>query len=234
MAVAIPNKSSLADVLLKEGVINKDQYQRAIDEYDRTKRSLVRILSDMGVLTEDLRLDILRKNTSYEVVKLQNVVPSAEVSLYITKDMCTRAHAVPLRLDEGSVIVAMEDPTDIRILGDLEKIFGMSIKPVLATSAEINATIDRIPEGSAANFDQPVSGPSIGYRLFSTLILMIMVFVPLVGFYYFVNRTEAGGEWFGSFGLNRFETVLLYVVTWSSWAAIAFFIHDILFNKKEE
>ena len=233
MAVASPHRLSLADVLLKEGLIDKDQYQRALDEYDRTKRSLVRILTDMGVLNEDLRLDLLRKNCDCELVRLQNVVPSADVSGYLTKDMCRRAHAVPLRKDENGVIMAMEDPTDVRTLGDMEKIFGIAVRPVLAPAKEIEETIERLPESTDDADVEAFTKPSIGYRLFSSLMLMLFVFVPLVAFYYFVQMTESGAQWFGNFALTRFEIVLLYVVTWSSWAAIAYFLHDIIFHRQK-
>lgn len=234
MAIASPHRMSLADVLLKEKIINKDQYRRALEEYDRTRRSLVRILTDMEVLTEDLRMDILRKHTDCELVHLKDVVPSAEVAGYVTKETCQHAHAVPLRIDEAGVIVAMEDPTDIRTLGDFEKIFGLGVRPVLARSDEIAETIERLPEAMTGGAAPAEPEASLGYRIFSTVMLMVIVFVPLIFFYYFVNRTSQGAEWFGSFALNKFEIVLLYVVTWSSWAAVGYFIHDLLFHKAPE
>lgn len=231
MSVANAHHPRLAEVLLKEGVINRDQYQRALEEYDRTSRSLVRILTEMGLLEEKVRIDILRKTCDCEYVRLHNVVPSSEVSSYLNQEMCYRIHVVPIRFEGSSVLIAMEDPTDMRTITDVEMLFGRSVKPVLATAEDIENTIRRLPEQVDEHISTKV--PTLKFRFLSNIVLSIIVFVPLVGFYFFVNIIPAGVTFFESLGFSRFETILLYVVTWSSWAAIAYFLHDLLFGSPQ-
>ncbi len=229
MAVATPPRMTLADILLKEGVISDEQHERALLEYDRTKRSIVRILTEMGVLPEDTRINILRRRLNCELVKLRDVIPSAEVSGYVTKDMCRRLHAVPLRLTDGTVLVAMEDPTDMRAIQDLERVYGTSVRAVLASSSDIEETIERFPE-----VVEPEAGGrtdrGIGYKLTATLSLALLVFGPMMGFLYFISRSKVGLEWYSSFGFGTFENVLVFLVVWGSWAAIGYFLNDLLFG----
>lgn len=232
MSVAAAQRLSLADLLLKEGVITRDQHEKALAEYGRTKRSIVRILGDMGVIDENLRMSIIRRNCDCDLVRLQNVAPSSEVGAFVTREVCRRMHAVPLRITDGSVVVAMEDPTDVRTIGDLEKLYQRSVRPVLASSQDIAETIERLPESSESASSFEVVKPSFGYRAVETLCLSLLVFGPMIGFVLFISKTKVGGEWYGSFGLNTFETALLFVVVWGAWASIAYFINDMLWNRR--
>ncbi len=234
MAVAPPQRMSLADVLLKEGIIDTDQHHRAIQEYDRTKRSLVRILTDMGVLSEDLRINILKRSCNCDVIRLIDVTPTAEVANYMTPDMCRKAQAVPIRIVDGSVMVAMEDPTDMRTIQDFEKLFGRSVKPMLAPSREIMDAIDRMPEdGRISREIMLVDEPKRG-RLIGTLVLVASVFIPMMTFMFIISRTAVGQDWYSSFGFSTFENALVFLLVWGSWAAVAYFLVDLLFGKPAE
>lgn len=232
MAAVGSPRITLADALLKEGLINRDQHHRALQEYERTTRSLIRILTDMGAINDNVRLDILRRSTEYDVVDLANVIPSAEVSGYITRDQCRRMHAVPLRLDDGTVIIAMEDPTDVRTLADLEKLFDHTVKPVLASAKGIDATIEKLPEMEVAHLSGEHVAPSVGYRILSALSLMVICFGPMIGFYFFILQTTRGTEWYAGLGFSRFENILFFLVVWGSWAGIAHFLNDLVFGRK--
>lgn len=232
MAVATPPRMTLADILLKEGIINRDQHSRAVQEYDRTNRSLVRILSDMEVLPDDLRLKILRKTFDCELVNLDGVTPSPEVARYVTREVCQRAHAVPLRIVDGTVLLAMEDPTDMRTLQDFERLFSRSVKPVLSSSRDIADAIERLPQSSDAN--RVFAGEekeTLGHKLAATITLAVMVFGPMLSFMYYISRTATGSEWYGSFELSTFENALVFLIVWGCWASIAYFITDLIFGK---
>lgn len=231
MAAISAPRMTLADALLKEGLISRDQHDRALQEYERTKRSLIRILTDMGAINDNLRLEILRRSMNCDVVSLDNVIPSSDVAGYITREQCRRIHAVPLRLEAGAVLVAMEDPTDVRSIGDMEKVFGRAVRPVLASSKGIFDTIEKLSETSASAVEEV--RPSLGYRLLSSLSLVAICFGPMIGFYFAILRTNLGGELYGSFALSPFENVLFFLVVWGSWAAIAYFLNDMIFGKSQ-
>ncbi len=231
MTVASSPRVSLADLLLKEGVISEEQRDEALGQYDRSRQSLVRILSDMGVLTEELRLKILKKNCSCEMVSLRNVVPSEEVGRDVTRDMCRKAHAVPLRITEGAVVLAMEDPTDVRTIGDFEKAFGRTIRPVLAASAEINEVITRLPESDLSESFREIKPPSLAHKAASTTFLAVLVFGPILSFLYYIARVPSGIEWYGSFEFDRFASGLVFLIGGGSWAAIAYFLTDLIFGR---
>jgi hypothetical protein len=221
---------TLADSLLKEGLIDRDQYEQALAEYDRTKRSLVGILMDMGAMTDQSRVEFLARKTQCEVVKLKDVVPSYDVAGYISREMCRRQHLVPLRLDNNRVVIAMQDPSDLRTISDLERLFGTSIRPVLASGAEINETIERLPEEGRAPKPATIE-VGTGQKLLSTLSLLMLTLVPMGISYWYIFHNPAGQEWYAGFEFEVFETALVLMVAWGSWASISYFINDLFFGQ---
>lgn len=231
MAVTSSQRMSLADLLFTEGLIDKSQRDQAIEEYDRSKRSLIRILHDMGALSEDHRIDFLHRKYECPVVNLKDVTPRPEVAGFLSPEMCRLHHVVPIRKEGGAVLIAMEDPTDVNLVADLEKVFSATVKPVLATVDEIIGTIDRLPmtDTAARGEDDEPTGL---HKLASTLTLVLLAFTPMIASFYYIMISPQGQEWYASFGLTQFETGLVFMISWGSWAAIAYFINDLLFGRK--
>lgn len=230
---ALP-KNSLADLLLSEGWIDQHQYRTALDEYERSRRSLVRIFTDMGAIDEETRLDVLRRTTRYKVMDLRDVTPRSQVAEKVDREFCRRRLAVPLEVQDNHVIVAMDDPTDMRTIGDLEKIFSLSVKPVISTEKDILETIDRLPTDlrTSSAAVQVERSPSVAWL--GSISLMVLVFVPIVFFYHFISNTATGEEWYQSLELNTFETMLCFLLVWGSWASVAYFINDLVFGKPNQ
>lgn len=235
-ATALAHKESLADLLLQEGKINEDQYRKALSEYDRSKRSLVRIFTDMGILNDFTRMKLFRDTLNVKMVDLKDVVPRTEVAGFIGRDACRKRMAVPLLIEDGVVVVAMEDPTDMRTLSDMEKVFSMPVKPVLAKDEEILECIVKLPDEGASSISgiYPRIDDKPGINHVATLSLMMMVFIPILLFYYFVAATEVGREVYGALNLTAFENILVFVIVWGSWASIAYFFNDLIFGKSDQ
>lgn len=233
MAATTSKKMTLLELLMTEGLIDQDQHDRIKEEYDRSKRSVIRILQDTGVLSEDLRIDFLHRQTKTPVVSLENVTPRADVVGYMTRDMCRLHHVVPIRREGSSVLLAMEDPTDMALLADLEKVFEANIRPVLATSDEIRDTIERLPEVENA-ITAPPKVESTLHKLLSSLSLTILAFTPMILSFYFININPYGREWYTNLGFTQFETGLVFLISWGSWAALAYFINDLIFGFTKE
>jgi hypothetical protein len=219
---------TVADSLLKEGLINGEQYNLAIEDYKRTKRSLVMILMEAGALNDQKRVDFLARKTQCEVVRLKDVIPSMDVAGIIDREHCRRLHLVPLRRDNGRVMVAMLDPTDLRVVSDLERLFNAGIRPVLATSAEISETIERLP----LDKDAPTADtPGVGYAIVSLFSLGLLTLGPMAASYYYVFFNAVGSEWFEGFKLDTVSRAIVLMVGWGSWAAFAYFLNDLIFGR---
>jgi type IV pilus assembly protein PilB len=120
--LAIHERSSLGELLIKIGAITKEQLEDALQQQNANKSSkgmLGRTLVELGYCTED---DIAR------VVALQNDVPYVSLETYkiddaasslITPEIARRYSALPIGFNRARLLVAMMHPRDIIAIDDL-------------------------------------------------------------------------------------------------------------------
>jgi type IV pilus assembly protein PilB len=133
----------LADVLLEEGLITADQLDQATAEQERLGRTLGRVLIDLGMVKETDLVAALARQVGLEYVDLtdQHIDPAA--ASLVSEQVARRYRAMPIRFEDGRLIVAMSDPSNVFALDDIRTITGMDVKPVVATAGDIEAAIRR-------------------------------------------------------------------------------------------
>ncbi|MCZ7536364.1 MAG: ATPase, T2SS/T4P/T4SS family [Acidimicrobiia bacterium] len=130
--------------MLEEGLLTEVQLDAALAEQARTGRSLGRILIETVGISESDLVRALARQVGLDFVDLgeQTIDPSA-VSL-VTESIARRYQAIPIGRDEdGSLVVAMADPSNVFALDDIRAVTGHEARTVVATAAQISETIDR-------------------------------------------------------------------------------------------
>ncbi|MGZ4666694.1 MAG: GspE/PulE family protein, partial [Frankiaceae bacterium] len=69
------------------------------------------------------------------------VDPAAVIS--ISSQVCRRHLALPIGYEEGRLLLAMADPSDVVAQDDIRSLTGHDVRPVVATRADLTAAIDR-------------------------------------------------------------------------------------------
>src|SRR5919106_4874400 len=131
----------LSDVLLEEGLITADQLAQATAEQERLGRTLGRVLIDLGMVKETDLVAALARQVGLDYVDLtdQHIDPAA--ASLVSEQVARRYRAMPIGFEDGRLIVAMSDPSNVFALDDIRTITGMDVKPVVATAADIEAAI---------------------------------------------------------------------------------------------
>lgn len=227
MAVKEPVRAreSVAERLLAEKLITEDALQSASEEAAKGDRPLLAILVEQGALSENDKLRFLNRSLGIPVVSLRDIMPRPEVSGFISAERCMKHRLVPLRIEGGKLLAAMEDPTDIAALTALQTAASMDVKPVLASGTDINLAISRTPDLEAMEGKPRRKSSSAVQKA----TLLVLTFIPAMAFYIaiFLNPSKEGfiAE------LDGFGRVLFLIITWGSWASIAYFITDMVFGK---
>jgi len=227
MAVREPVRAheSVAEQLLAQKLISEDALQAAGEEAAKGNRPLLAILVQQGALDENAKLRFLNRTLGIPVVSLRDIMPRPEVSGFLSVERCMKHRLVPLRIEGGKLLAAMEDPTDIAALSAMQTAASMDVKPVLASSADIDLAISRTPD--LDSMEGNVRRPSSSAAQKATLL--VLTFIPAMAFYIaiFLNQSKEGfiAE------LDGFGRMLFLVITWGSWASVAFFITDLVFGK---
>lgn len=125
----------VGEILLSEGVITARQLEEAYRVGDQ--REAGRTLLSLGYVGEpDLARALARRlGLAFSEVTAKDVDPEA-VTL-VDRKVLSRYGALPLRLEDGRLVVAMSDPTNLHALEDLRMLSGYPIVPVVSPASDL-------------------------------------------------------------------------------------------------
>jgi len=141
--VAAKRLKQLPELLLEEGLVSAEQLQEAAAEQARTRMSLSRVLIDRGFVPEHHLVKTLAHHIGLEFVDLGEYSIDPGVVALVSENVVKRYGALPIAYEDGKLVVAMSDPSNVFALDDIRTITGMEVKPVIATRTDILAATSR-------------------------------------------------------------------------------------------
>ena len=136
-------KPSLGQVLLESKLISKQQLDQVLElQQAGDDRRLGTILIDEGWITaESLALALsIHLNLPHADLSRQSINP--ELTRIIPENVARRYQLIPIEISNGSLVVVMEDPTDISVISEISALTGMSITPSVGVGLDIQSAID--------------------------------------------------------------------------------------------
>lgn len=134
---------SIGQVLLNADIISPSQLQQALDlQAEGDGRRLGNILIEKGWLEPESLAMALSVHLNIPFIDLKRHQVQPEAIELIPESTARHNSLVPLDLVDGTLAVVMEDPTDIRVIEELEAISGRPITPMVGVSADIRAAIN--------------------------------------------------------------------------------------------
>jgi type IV pilus assembly protein PilB len=144
--MAKDNYLRLGEFLLKEGIINASQLDKAITTQRQEGGRLGEVLVRLGIVKEEQILAALGKqlNMPYFTLGTGMLKPAMDQGLenLIPHDFACKNAVLPLSRMLRSLTVALSDPLDILFIDSLRKLTGNEINPVIATRSDILKAIE--------------------------------------------------------------------------------------------
>lgn len=137
-------KTKLGDLLLKSGIISREQLEHALQIQNNKGGKLGSILIELGFITEKVLLDTLSNQLNIPYLDLTNFNVDAEVVRKIPERIARRFRVVALEMKNNDYVVGMVEPTDILAFDQITKILGSSIQLVLIKEAGLLNIIDHV------------------------------------------------------------------------------------------
>jgi type IV pilus assembly protein PilB len=134
---------NLGEILVDQGIITPEQLADALTEQESSGRSLGRILVDRRMLTEKELVGALATQIGYRFVDLDDYEVDPRAATMIADSVLRRSVILPVGFEDGRLVVAISDPTNIVALDDVRTITKMDIRPVVATREDILAAIGK-------------------------------------------------------------------------------------------
>ncbi len=149
MGVRLSATSQLGVLLVEAGLITRDQLDAALADQVATGRTLGRIFVESGVLKEDDLVRVLAGQMGLEFVDLSEFPLDPSAAQLIPEAMARRYQALPIGWDEGRLLVAMADPSNVIALDDIRSVTRAEVKPVVTTRGGLTDLLNRVDRLSA-------------------------------------------------------------------------------------
>ncbi len=167
MIAAAPAKAQphaadrLGDLLVREGLLSRDQLTKALQEQSTNGQRLGLTLVKMGLVPETSVVKILARQHRMPAVDLSRFEVDPRLLKLIPADLASKHTVLPLKRDGRQLTVAIADPTNLGVVDDLKFITRYDIVPVLAGEYSMRAAIEKHYEGTEVQMQsllQDISG----------------------------------------------------------------------------
>jgi type IV pilus assembly protein PilB len=134
----------IGDILVSKGKVTEQQLEQALAMQKYDPREVGKILLSLGYVNNlDLAQALARRlRLGFVDVSERDVDPG--VGSLIEQKVLRKYGVVPLRLENGRIVVAMSDPTNIHALEDLTMLSGYPVTPVVAVEEEIRRVLNKL------------------------------------------------------------------------------------------
>jgi type IV pilus assembly protein PilB len=142
--------SKLGDILLKSREINCAQLETALAEQRRTKQPLGEVLLRLGYIAEErLRLALCRQ-LHIRFFSLDTIILDPTLRHLVSEKFAMKHRTVPVSRIGNLLVLAMDDPTQTRVVDELESTTGLKIEVITSTSDDITRALERLYRATVA------------------------------------------------------------------------------------
>ena len=138
----------LAEILLKEKLINQNQFAEA-DAQAKSGRSYIRHFIEKKYLSETKLLYFLSQKFSLPSINLGKFEIAADVIKLVPLDLAKKLQAIPLQSNKGTLVVAVCDPTNLMELEDLRFRLKINVEAVLTSYSAFDLAMSKYYGGVA-------------------------------------------------------------------------------------
>ena len=157
MATAAAQPNRLGDLLVKEGLITRDQLKQALQEQRSSGMRLGYALVKLGIIQELEITKMLARQYRVPAVDLTKFQVDEKIIKLIPSDVAVKHHVLPLKREGRTLTVAMAEPSNATILDDLKFITRYDIFPVIAGEFTLQNQIDKYYEQADAQLESILS-----------------------------------------------------------------------------
>jgi type IV pilus assembly protein PilB len=133
---------SLGSILIEAGLVSAEQLTHAREEHETTGEDLADALVRLGYISEADLYTFLARQVGMEFVPELKGRIEQEALEQLPGELALRYRVLPLRKENGALIIAMADPLNLMAVDDLRLFTGLEIKPVVAAPREIDEAIE--------------------------------------------------------------------------------------------
>lgn len=125
------------EILVRQGVITKEQLSLALEQARRSDELIGRTLVNLGLIDESELVRALALQVGLEFVDFSEASVDPEAAKLLPPAVAWRHLALPIAEREGKLVVAMLNSANSQLVEDIELVTDRKVQPVIATPSDL-------------------------------------------------------------------------------------------------
>ena len=139
-------KDKLGEILIKKGLISKEDLEKALEIQKREGGKLGEILINNQLITEEDLARALSEQLGIPYISYSSGLlkpnPHQKLEELIPKEAAVKNLVLPLVKEGNTLTCAICDPLDLTLIDNLKKLTGCQINPIISTKSDILKSIE--------------------------------------------------------------------------------------------
>jgi type II secretion system (T2SS) protein E len=154
-------RARLGDLLIRARRITPEQLQTALARQQEIRQPLGRTLMALGYVTEETMREALCAQMHVNFFDLDRIPLDPGLARLVSEKYAVRRKVVPLFRTERVLVTAVDDPTDITVIEDLQQLVRLRVEIVTSTAEKIQRALTRLYKGDLQPNVDPCLHPNI-------------------------------------------------------------------------
>jgi type IV pilus assembly protein PilB len=133
----------LGTLLIRKGHLTVVDLEQALAEKERSGKPIGQVLVDLGLISTHTLAEALAEQHDLEYIDLSTIQVDSEAAMLLTESVARRYMALPVKFHDGTVVVAVADPTDLLAHDDLRFALGTDTRIAVADREQLEEAISR-------------------------------------------------------------------------------------------
>lgn len=130
-------------MLLDSKLITKKQLDEVLSMQEAgDTRRMGTILIDQGWITAESLALALSIHLNLPFADLSQQTVNLELTRIVPENVARKYQLIPVEINNGALVIVMEDPTNIAVLSEISALTGMNITPSVGVGMDIQSAID--------------------------------------------------------------------------------------------
>jgi len=127
--------------ILKENILDQASLEKVLEQQKASGQSLINILRKNEMVDENRLAQIVAVSNSIEFINLSPDMVDPLAAHMVTYEMVNQHNMIPVRKEDGKLLVAMSSPLNLTVSDQIEMRTGCKVVPLAATPNAIKQAI---------------------------------------------------------------------------------------------
>lgn len=128
----------------RKNLITEAQLKVALNEQQTSGKKLGEVLEDLGYVTEKQLLQVISEQLGTKIIKASDVEINPDLKKLIPENIARKLKVVPIKIDDKRVFIATNDPANVNIYDELERMLRKEVYPFVVTKDDLLYLLEKV------------------------------------------------------------------------------------------